>query len=138
MKNPARHAAPIALLLILPAAFFMAALLVREIAPLHSNTAQTAETLVMWYAARLWTLWLLLLALPRASLVTGSATLLSERHPNVAPGAPNLPPTNARPANYTLHSLGSIPWYPATRALAATTLTAAAILVIVVLHMLAN
>ena len=59
------------LLLIFPSALFMGALVVRELQPLQNEPAHTAQQLVMWYAARMWTLWVLLIALPFAVLVTG-------------------------------------------------------------------
>ena len=39
------------------------------------DLARSADQLVDWYAARMWTLWLLLLALPFAALATGGAAL---------------------------------------------------------------
>ena len=74
----------------------------------------------------MWTLWVLLLALPFAVLVTGCATLLRDWNRDVEL------PSSAR------QSLAVIRAHPATLFVAATTLTAAGILVIVVLHMLAN
>ena len=59
----------------------------------------------MWYAARTWTLWLLLIAMPIAALLSGGMTLLSRR---------------------------------STVTIATATATAAGILGVVVLHMLAN
>ena len=46
----------------------MAALVVRNVEP-------SAQQIVMWYAARPWTLWFLLIALPFAVLLTGCLTL---------------------------------------------------------------
>jgi hypothetical protein len=42
---------------------------------LCKRTAQTAQRVVMWYSARQWTLWVLLITLPFAVLVTGFVTL---------------------------------------------------------------
>jgi uncharacterized membrane protein len=64
----------------------------------------------MWYSARMWTLWLLLLILPFAVLVSGCATLLRSRQRGA-----ELPPF-----------------------VAGATLASAGILTVVVLHMLAN
>ena len=111
------------LALILPAALFMIALILRSLLPRQYKLAHTAEQLVMWYAARMWTLWVLLLALPLAALVTGCATL---RH------------TWKWDVESTRQSLTVIRTHLATLVVVATTLTAAAILAIVVLHMLAN
>lgn len=63
-------------LLIFPAALFLAALLVRQAQPERYEPAHTAQRIVAWYAARPWTLWVLLIALPFAVLASGSATLL--------------------------------------------------------------
>ena len=66
------------LLLILPSILFMGALVVRELQPLQNEPAHTAQQqLVMWYAALMWTLWVLLIALPFAVLATGCVTLAS-------------------------------------------------------------
>src|ERR1039458_2263742 len=62
-------------LLIFPAIFFMGALVVRQLLPLQHEPAHTAHRIVMWYAGRVWTLWVLLIALPLAVLVTGCVTL---------------------------------------------------------------
>ncbi|MBV8843285.1 MAG: hypothetical protein JO307_10795 [Bryobacterales bacterium] len=97
--------AAIELALIFPAALFLAAV----IAPnLISQPAPAAHGLVMWYAARMWTLWVLLLALPLTALVIGCATL-----------------KRLRPDPGTLY-------------VAVATLAAAGMLAIVILHMLAN
>jgi hypothetical protein len=126
MRSTTRLIAALELLLIFPAALFMTALVVRELRPLPYEPAHTAQWIVMWYSGKMWTLWVLLLALPFAVLVTGCATLLRDWNRAVA-----LQNT-ARP------SLAAIRAHPATLTVAATTLAAAVILVIVVLHMLAN
>jgi hypothetical protein len=65
------------LLLISPAALFMTALFVRNLAPKENDLARTAQAFVMLYAARPHIgLWLLLIALPLAVLVIGCGTLL--------------------------------------------------------------
>jgi len=59
-------------LLIFPAALFMAALFVRNIQPLQYEPAHTAEQIVNWYAARLHIgLWGFLMGMPLIVLVTG-------------------------------------------------------------------
>ena len=63
------------LLLMFPAVFFMGALALRKLQPLQNEPAQTAQRIVMWYAARHWTLLVLLIALPFAVLVIGFITL---------------------------------------------------------------
>ncbi len=102
-------AAAIADALLLPAVLFMTALVVRRLFP--APAASGAERIVQWYASRMWTLWLLLLAMPAAALVTGAASLAD---------------------SWTRRARLDV------AASAAPTLTAAAILAIVVLHMLAN
>ncbi len=121
-----RIIAAIQLVLIFPAALFMTALVVRSVQPLQYEPAHSAQQLVMWYAGRMWTLWVLLLALPLAVLVTGCATLLRNWNRDTA-----LMQT-------VRQSLAEIRAHVATLFVAATTLAAAGILAIVVLHMLAN
>jgi hypothetical protein len=125
MRWPTRIIAIFELLLISPAALFMTALM-RNLPPLQYDPAHTAQRIVMWYAGRMWTLWVLLLALPFTVLVTGGAALLHGRSRDLA--APNP----------TWRSFAMLRAHPASLFVAATTLTAASILVIVVLHMLAN
>lgn len=94
----------------------MTALFVRGLQPLQYEPAHTADQIAMWYAGRQWTLWVLLIVLPLAVLVTGSATLLrswNERQ-TLAAGHARL----------------------ATGFVAAATLTAGAILARVAAHML--
>jgi hypothetical protein len=72
-----RIAAFLQLMLIFPAALFMASLVVRSLEPLKYQPAHTAQQIVMWYAERLWTLEVLLFALPCVALLIGSAALRS-------------------------------------------------------------
>lgn len=81
----------------------------------------------MWYAGRVWTLWVLLLALPFTVLVTGGFTLLRSWNRGVAM------PEEARRWLAAVRGQSA-----ATLFVAATTLAAAGILAIVVLHMAAN
>ena len=114
------------LLLISPAALFMSAIVIRRLQPLQYELAQSAQHLVMWYAGRIWTLWVFLLVLPLIALVTGCATLLYGWNHDSA-------------LSHTVRqSLGLIRTHLATLFIAATTLAAAGILAIVALHMLAN
>jgi len=114
------------LVLLFPAALFMAALVVRELRPLQYEPAHSAQQLVMWYAARMWTLWVLLLALPMMALISGGATLLRNWNRDAAVTQ------NVRQA------LAAVRGRLATLLIAATTLAAAGILAIVILHMAAN
>jgi hypothetical protein len=121
-----RIIAALELALILPAALFMTALVTRSLQPLQYEPAHTADQLVMWYAGRMWTLWVLLLALPFTVLVSGCATMLRNWNRDI-----ELPRTARQ-------SLAAIRAHLAKFFIAATTLTAGGILAIVVLHMLAN
>jgi hypothetical protein len=109
MKRALLIATVLDFVLLSPAVLFMAALIARNL-PLHEMAAN-AQHIVLWYAARLWTLWVLLLALPFVVLTTGSVAL--SRDWTEMPNAP--------------HQL-----------LMGLTFTAAGILVVVIFHMLAN
>ena len=113
-------------LLIFPSILFMGALVVRELQPLQNEPAHTAQQLVMWYAARMWTLWVLLIALPVTVLVTGCVTLARNWRDDM-----NLPQAAQQ-------MLAAIRADRAMLFVTATTLTAGAILAIVALHMAAN
>ena len=114
------------LLLISPAALFMSALVVRGLQPLQYELAQSAEHLVMWYAGRMWTLWVLLVGLPLVALVSGCAALLYNWNHDLAF------------SQGVRQSLGLIRTHLATLFIVAATLAAGSMLAIVVLHMLAN
>jgi hypothetical protein len=126
MPTLTRIVAAMQLAFIFPAALFMTAVLVAAGSAPQYDLARIAQRIVMWYSARMWTLWLLLLALPLAVLVTGCATLPRSWNRDV-----ELPHTARQ-------SLAMIPAPLATLFVAGTTLTSAGILAIVVLHMLAN
>jgi hypothetical protein len=102
--------ASLQLLLILPAAFFMFALFARS----AFSPATQAETVVLWYSARMWTLWLLLLALPLVAFVSGAVMLVRSE------------------------ALAVVRAHFGTLCLAAMEVAAGGILTIVVLHMAAN
>jgi hypothetical protein len=113
------------LLLISPALLFLVAVIVQGLQPLQKEPG-TAQHIVMWYAERMWTLWVLLLALPLAVLISGCISLRrnSSRKTQVA-SLPEKALTALRPAG-------------AKTSVAVTTATAAVIVGIVILHMLAN
>jgi hypothetical protein len=114
------------LLLIFPATLFMGALVVRQLSPLQQEPAYTAHRIIMWYAGRIWTLWVLLITLPLVVLVTGFLTLLRNWSDDAKlPQAEQL-------------TLAAIRADRTMKLVAATTLTAGVVLVIVALHMLAN
>ncbi len=114
------------LVLLFPAALFMTALVLRNLQPQQYGLAHSAQQLVMWYAGRMWTLWVLLLGLPLIVLVTGGATVLHSWNRDIV-----LPHTARQ-------SLAVIRAHLATLFVATITLAAAGILAIVILHMLAN
>lgn len=121
-----RTLAAVQLLLIFPATLFMGALVVRQLSPLQQEPAYTAHRIIMWYAGRIWTLWVLLITLPLAVLVTGFLTLLRNWSDDAElPQAEQL-------------TLAAIRTDRTMKLVAATTLTAGVVLVIVALHMLAN
>lgn len=127
MRTLTRIVAAMQLALIFPAALFLTAVLVGAGDAPQYDLARIAQRIVMWYSARMWTLWLLLLALPFAVLISGSLTLVRTWDRDVEP------PRAARQSLATM-----IPAPLAALFVAGTTLTSAGILAIVVLHMLAN
>jgi len=115
------------LLLIFPAALFMAALFVRNIQPLQYEPAHTAQQIVDWYAARPRIgLWGLLMGLPLIVLVTGCVTLLRKWNDEAE---------LRQAARQTLAIL--IP-HLATLLIAGATLAAGGFLAIVALHVLTD
>jgi hypothetical protein len=126
MNANKRAIAATELVLIFPAALFMIALLARRLQLLPYEPARIAERIVMWYAGRGWTLWVLLIALPLAVLVIGGATLLrSWRDDTESRQAARQPST-------------AIHLHLATWIIAAATLAAGVILAVVAVHMLMN
>jgi len=114
------------LVLMFPSVLFMGALIVWALQPQQNEPAHAAQQIVMWYAERMWTLWLLLIALPLVVLVTGCVTLARNWHDDAK---------LSRAVQQTLTAIRA-DW--AMRFVAATTLTAGVVLAIVVLHMAAN
>ena len=106
--------AVVQLALILPAALFLLAVSARGAGLLEFEPSQIAQAIVTWYSGRVWTLWILLLALPISAFLMGGTTLAGGPPPSPAAG----------------HS--------ATVAVAAATIAAGVILAVVILHMLAN
>ncbi len=125
LMNTAKRAVA-QLLLMFPAVFFMGALALRKLQPLQNEPAQTAQRIVMWYAARQWTLWVLLIALPFAVLVIGFITLARNWRDDM-----ELPQA-------ALQTFAAIRTDWTMLVVAAMTLTAGVVLAIVVMHMLAN
>jgi len=121
-----RAVAAAEVLLIFPAALFVTGLFVRDLQPQPFEPAHTAERVVMWYAARPWTLWVLLIALPFAVLVIGWATLIRSWK------------DDAELRQAARHTLATIRAHLATLFVAAATLTAGGILGMVAIHMLTD
>ena len=126
MDTNRRIIAATELVLIFPAALFMTAVVTRHLQPLQYEPAHTAQQIVMWYSVRHWTLWVLLIGLPFAALLTGCGTLLRNW---------NRGPDSQEPAR---QPSAAIRTDLATRIIAAATLSAGAVLVVVAVHMLAN
>lgn len=127
MKLLTRSIAAVELLLMVPAAVFMTALVVRDLGPRQLEPGLTAEQIVGWYAVRPHVgLWLLLIALPFAALALGCIALWRYWHDAEAP------PASARAA------LAGLRKDPAALLIAATTFAAAVVLAIVGVHVLMN
>ena len=126
MNTTKRLLAAAQLLLMFPSVLFMGALVIRKLQPLQEEPARTAQRIVMWYSARMWTLWALLIALPLAALLTGCFTLLRTGSKDRAVLQAVQPTIAVIRAHRTM------------KFVAATTAMAGAVLVIVVMHMLAN
>jgi hypothetical protein len=80
----------------------------------------------MWYAERMWTLWILLLALPLSVLISGCISLMKDSSGSAQ--AASL----AQKALAAFHPVGL------RTSVAVTTVTSAVIVGIVILHMLAH
>jgi hypothetical protein len=76
MKIFTRAVAALQLALILPAVVFLTAILVAMGNAPQYDLAHVSQHIVLWYSARMWTLWFLLLGLPFTVLVLGCLTLL--------------------------------------------------------------
>ena len=113
--------------MIFPAALFMTALFVRNIQPLQYEPAHTAQRVVDWYATHPPIgLWVLLIALPLAVLVSGCVALLRNWRREVELRDAALQMDAAIRAHLT------------TLVIAVATLTAGGILVVVALHVITD
>jgi len=127
MKTIQRSLAALELLLVFPAVLFMASLVARSLQPQQYEPAHTAQRIVDWYASSPHVgLWILLIALPLAVLIIGSATLLREWRRNQA----------FRTA--ALETIAIIRAHASTLLIACTTATAFAILAVVALHVITD
>ncbi|HEY6345937.1 MAG TPA: hypothetical protein VIY49_31000 [Bryobacteraceae bacterium] len=116
MRTTITRAAVMQLVMLFPATLFLSSVLVAKGDPPQYDLALFAQHIVTWYSTRGWTLFVLLLGLPFAVLVTGCITLFAAPDHNVPAMRPSL----------------------ATILVSWATLTSAAVMGIVVLHMLAN
>ena len=115
------------ILLVFPAALFMASLFVRNLQPQPYEPAHTAQRIVEWYAARPHLgLWVLLIALPFAVLLTGALTLVTAWKADAA----------VRQSARQLAGIARA--HIATLTVAIATFTAGSILAIVALHVLTD
>jgi hypothetical protein len=112
------------LVLVFPAALFMASLVVRNLGPLKNEPALTAQQIVIWYAGRSWTLQVLLFALPCIVLFGGCVALRTRNRDTEQRG--------------TQRSLASSRPYWAVRLATVTTVASAGILAIVGFHVLTH
>jgi hypothetical protein len=122
-----RAVAATELLLVCPAALFVAALFVRSIQSQELEPARSANQVVMWYVGLAeCRLWGLLVTLPLAVLCLGGATLLQRWA------------TDAELRHAVQQTLRALHQHMATAIVTAATFMAACILAIVVMHMLTN
>jgi hypothetical protein len=127
MQTLKRTVAAAELVLIFPAALFMTALVVRALQPVQFEPAHTAQQIVDWYAARPRVgLWLALITMPLAVLLTGAVTLLRS-------WTADADVRQAARAMFTI-----VHTHLATLLVAVATLTAGGILAIVAMHMLTD
>ena len=127
MKTILRSLAALELLFVFPAVLFMTALFSRNIQPQQYEPAHTAQRIVDWYAARPHVgLWVLLIALPLAVVVIGSATLIREWH------------HNRELRDSTLKTIGFMRSQMPSILIAGATAMAGGILAIVALHVLTD
>jgi len=127
MNPPRRVIAATQALLIFPAIMFMCALILRQMSPLQHEPAHASQQIIMWYAGRMWTLWVLLITLPLAAVVTGCLTFLRSWSKD-----------RELPRGLQEWSSVSILADPVMLFVGALTLTAGVILAIVAVHMAAN
>ena len=127
MNSTRRVIAATQALFIFPAILFMCALILRQMSPLQHEPAYTSQQIVTWYAGRMWTLWVLLITLPLAVVVTGCLTFLRSGSKD-----------RELPRNVQEWSSVTILADPVMLFVGALTLTAGVILAIVAVHMAAN
>jgi len=126
-KTLDRSVAAAELLLISPAALFMAALFLRNLTPVKNEPAHTAQRVVMLYASSVHVgLWVMLIALPLIVFAIGAATLLRQWS------------EDASLRDATVRTLVSIRAHFTTLLIAATTVASAGILGAIAVHVLTD
>ncbi len=120
-----RNLAAAHFVLVFPAVLFMAALIGRSLPP-DWQMAQAAHHVVSWYSGRIWTLWVLLLALPLSVVFSGVASFWCSAKDGL-----NTTPGRAQ-------TIASLHNERAALCVAITTIAAGLILSVVILHMLGN
>ena len=109
-------------ILLFPAALFLLAVVARYLQPI----AYPAQQIVTWYSDRMWTLWVLLIALPLLALFSGSLAVLNNQQ-------------NSSGNSWSTNLLGpEATDQLSSKIIAVETITACVFLAVVVLHMLAN
>ena len=126
LKALRRATAGVQLVLFFPPALFMTSLLLRHVGALSDEPARSAQQIVAWYSARMWTLWVLLITLPLAVMGVGFVTLLRSW---------NEDPQFRHAVG---HLSAAVRTQRATIVVALTSLAAASNLAFVIVHMLAN
>ena len=126
MDRNKRTIAATELVLIFPAMLFMISLIARQLQPLQYEPAHFAQQIIMWYAGRIWTLWILLISLPLVVLIIGCLTLLQSWS------------EQTEPEQTIYQTFRALSQHSTTFVIALTTFAAGIILVIVGVHMLMN
>lgn len=122
-----RALASLEVVLIFPAALFMTALFMRNVQPQQYEPAHTAQRIVDWYAARTHLgLWVFLIGFPLAVLAIGLATLARNWR------------SDAGLRQSARECAGAIRRHCAELVVALATAASAAILGVVVLHLIAG
>lgn len=127
MNRSKRVVAAAELLLIFPAALFMTAAIVRSLQPIEYEPARTAQRIFDWYGARPHvSLWVLLIALPLAVVISGCVSLVRSWS------------SESQLREAVRQTIAAVRANLATLLMAAATLTAGAILAFIALHLLAD
>jgi len=115
------------LLLVFPAALFMTAAIVRSLQPIEYEPARTAQRIFVWFGARPhMSLWLLLIALPLAVVISGCVSLVRSWS------------NDSQLREAARQTVAAVRAHLATLLVAVATLTAGGILAFLVLHLLAD